>query len=121
MVLGTTRVCCSGSKRRSQRRSGGPIPLTRSGNAGTVTSVPLWHAAKIHQSRSSIPHRTPTAQIDDDLVRVVDDEYPPAYWFPRDCPPATFWIGPTPHRPTPVDSTARRACTRASGGGSTSA
>ena len=40
------------------------------------------------------PHRPPTARVDDDLVWAIDDAHVPAYWFPRACPRATFWIGP---------------------------
>jgi hypothetical protein len=47
------------------------------------------------------PHRAPTALIDDELVWAIDDDHIPAYWFPRDCPRATFWIGP---RTTPEDA-----------------
>ena len=32
--------------------------------------------------------------VEDELVWAVDEEHVPAYWFPRDCPRATFWIGP---------------------------
>src|SRR6266545_6457092 len=59
-----------------------------------MKSMPLWHSSEDPLIEIFHPHRAPTAQIDDDLVWVVDDEHVPAYWFPRDCPRATFWIGP---------------------------
>src|SRR5260221_12654445 len=54
----------------------------------------LWHASDDPNIEIFRPHRAPTAQVDDDLVWAIDDAHVPAYWFPRDCPRATFWIGP---------------------------
>ena len=60
----------------------------------TADSLTLWHASDDPSIDVFQPHRAPTAQVDDDLVWAVDDAHVPAYWFPRDCPRATFWIGP---------------------------
>ena len=60
----------------------------------TADSLTLWHASDDPNIEIFRPHRAPTAQIDDELVWAVDDAHVPAYWFPRDCPRATFWIGP---------------------------
>jgi len=54
----------------------------------------LWHASDDPDIEIFHPHRAATAQVDDDLVWAIDDSHVPAYWFPRDCPRATFWIGP---------------------------
>ena len=54
----------------------------------------LWHASDDPHIETFRPHRAPTAATDDEVVWAVDDEHVPAYWFPRDCPRATFWIGP---------------------------
>lgn len=67
----------------------------------THEAYTLWHASDDPNIAIFRPHRAPTALIDDDLVWAVDDERVPAYWFPRDCPRATFWIGP---RATPGDA-----------------
>jgi len=32
--------------------------------------------------------------VEDELVWAIDEEHVPAYWFPRECPRATFWVGP---------------------------
>jgi hypothetical protein len=60
----------------------------------TADALTLWHASDDPSIEIFHPHRAPTAQVDDDLVWAVDDAHVPAYWFPRDCPRATFWIGP---------------------------
>lgn len=54
----------------------------------------LWHVSDDPNIEIFHPHRAPTAEIDDDLVWAIDDAHVPAYWFPRNCPRATFWIGP---------------------------
>jgi hypothetical protein len=64
-------------------------------NAEALT---LWHASDDPNIEIFYPHRAPTAQVNDDLVWAVDDAHVPAYWFPRDCPRATFWIGPNTTR-----------------------
>jgi hypothetical protein len=40
------------------------------------------------------PHRSATAAEDEPLVWAVDTRHLPLYWFPRQCPRATFWAGP---------------------------
>jgi uncharacterized protein DUF6886 len=52
----------------------------------------LWHASDDPNIKLFRPHRAPTALIDDELVWAVDEAHAPAYWFPRDCPRATFWV-----------------------------
>jgi hypothetical protein len=74
-----------------------------------VTSTPLWHASEDPSIEIFHPHRAPTAQVNDDLVWAVDDAHVPAYWFPRDCPRATFWIGPNT---TPADAAWLNGATR---------
>jgi hypothetical protein len=76
---------------------------------GVMNSKPLWHASEDPSIEIFHPHRAPTAQIDDELVWAVDDEHVPAYWFPRDCPRATFWIGP---KTTPADISWLNGATR---------
>jgi uncharacterized protein DUF6886 len=68
------------------------LPLRSTMTTGRVPT--LWHASDDPNIEIFTPHRAPTAQIDDDLVWAIDEEHLPAYWFPRDCPRATFWIGP---------------------------
>jgi hypothetical protein len=51
----------------------------------------LWHASDDPSIELFQPHRAPTSDRDDDLVWAIDDEHLPAYYFPRDCPRATFW------------------------------
>ena len=52
----------------------------------------LWHASEDAHIEIFRRHRARTAQVDEPLVWAIDDEHVPAYWFPRDCPRATFWI-----------------------------
>jgi hypothetical protein len=40
------------------------------------------------------PHHARTALTDELLVWAVDTRHLPLFWFPRDCPRATFWAGP---------------------------
>ena len=51
----------------------------------------LWHVSE----DPAIAHFEPRANADHDspepFVWAIDDEHVPAYWFPRDCPRATFW------------------------------
>jgi uncharacterized protein DUF6886 len=54
----------------------------------------LWHASEDPNIEIFRPHRAPTAMVDDELVWAIDEEHVPAYWFPRECPRATFWVGP---------------------------
>jgi hypothetical protein len=54
-------------------------------------AVQLWHASEDDSIELFRPHRTPTSDRDENLVWAIDDEHLPAYFFPRDCPRATFW------------------------------
>jgi hypothetical protein len=51
----------------------------------------LWHASDDGSIELFEPHRAPTSDRDEDLVWAIDEEHLPAYYFPRDCPRATFW------------------------------
>ena len=60
-----------------------------------MTNAPtLWHASDDPNIETFRPHRAPTALVDGEFVWAIDEAHVPAYWFPRDCPRATFWIGP---------------------------
>jgi hypothetical protein len=41
--------------------------------------------------RAFEPHVSATASTDEPRVWAVDTRHLPLYWFPRDCPRATFW------------------------------
>jgi hypothetical protein len=41
-----------------------------------------------------VPHVAATAQQPSAYVWAVDAEQAPTYWFPRDCPRVTTWVGP---------------------------
>jgi hypothetical protein len=52
---------------------------------------PLWHVSddpsiERFEPRAKLAHDSPDA-----LVWAIDEEHLPAYWFPRECPRATFW------------------------------
>jgi Family of unknown function (DUF6886) len=51
----------------------------------------LWHVSEDDSIRRFEPHRAPTSSLDEKLVWAVDTRHLPLYWFPRDCPRATFW------------------------------
>jgi hypothetical protein len=51
----------------------------------------LWHVSDAAGIRRFEPRRTPTASSDDEVVWAIDTRHLPLYWFPRDCPRATFW------------------------------
>ena len=53
----------------------------------------LWHVSEDDSIRRFRPHRSATALTDEELVWAVDTRYLPMFWFPRDCPRATFWSG----------------------------
>jgi hypothetical protein len=57
-------------------------------------AVHLWHASEDDSIELFRPHRAPTSDRDEDLVWAIDDDHLPAYFFPRDCPRATFWRCP---------------------------
>jgi hypothetical protein len=51
----------------------------------------LWHVSEDDSIRRFEPHRAPTSVLDQKLVWANDTRHLPLYWFPRDCPRATFW------------------------------
>lgn len=50
----------------------------------------LWHVSEDASIARFFPHRTETSP-DDALVWAVDTRHLPLFWFPPDCPRATFW------------------------------
>jgi hypothetical protein len=54
----------------------------------------LWHASENPGIDRFTPHRAATALDEEELVWAIDDVHLPSYWFPRDCPRATFWADP---------------------------
>ncbi|CAN5145960.1 hypothetical protein BH18CHL2_BH18CHL2_07590 [soil metagenome] len=54
----------------------------------------LWHVSEDAAIERFEPHRSATALTDKLLVWAVDTRHLPLFWFPRDCPRATFWAGP---------------------------
>ena len=51
----------------------------------------LWHVSENRSIRRFEPHVSATASSDEPRVWAVDTRHLPLYWFPRDCPRATFW------------------------------
>ncbi len=51
----------------------------------------LWHVSEDPTLRRFEPHLRPGHDADEPLVWAVDTRHLPLYWFPRDCPRATFW------------------------------
>jgi hypothetical protein len=51
----------------------------------------LWHVSEDSSIRLFRPHRSATAPSDELLVWAVDTRHLPMFWFPRQCPRATFW------------------------------
>jgi hypothetical protein len=54
-------------------------------------SPALWHVSEDDAIRRFEPHRSQTALTEEALVWAIDTRHLPLYWFPRDCPRATFW------------------------------
>ena len=53
----------------------------------------LWHVSE-DDSIERFESHLATSQLADDLrVWAVDTRHLPLFWFPRDCPRATFWAG----------------------------
>lgn len=52
----------------------------------------LWHVSEDSSIRFFRPHRSVTAASDELLVWAVDTRHLPMFWFPRQCPRATFWV-----------------------------
>ena len=53
----------------------------------------LWHFSEDPTIEVFVPHRAPTAELDDELVWAIDSAHRWLYWFPRDCPRATWCAG----------------------------
>jgi len=51
----------------------------------------LWHVSEDVSLARFEPHLRPEHDADEPLVWAVDTRHLPLYWFPRDCPRATFW------------------------------
>jgi Family of unknown function (DUF6886) len=51
----------------------------------------LWHVSEDDSISLFEPHRAPTSSLDEQVVWAVDTRHVPLYWFPRDCPRATYW------------------------------
>jgi hypothetical protein len=51
----------------------------------------LWHVSDDDSIRRFEPHHRPGHSLDEPLVWAVDTRHLPLYWFPRECPRATFW------------------------------
>jgi hypothetical protein len=67
----------------------------------------LWHASENPAIRRFEPHHRPEHALEEPLVWAVDTRHLPLYWFPRDCPRATFWA---------VSTTSEEDVTRLLGG-----
>ena len=63
-----------------------PAPPYRSEGAHA-----LWHVSEDAAIERFEPHVAPTSAETEPLVWAIDTRHLPAYWFPRDCPRATFW------------------------------
>lgn len=55
----------------------------------------LWHVSEDPTLRRFEPHHRPGHTRDEKLVWAIDTRHLPLYWFPRECPRATFWAVPT--------------------------
>ena len=55
----------------------------------------LWHVSEDPTIDVFVPHHRPLHANDEPLVYAVDTRHLPLYWFPRDCPRATFWASAT--------------------------
>ena len=51
----------------------------------------LWHVSEDPTIEIFRPHVAATALEDEERVWAVDTRHLPLFWFPRDCPRATFW------------------------------
>jgi hypothetical protein len=51
----------------------------------------LWHVSENAAIARFEPHRTETDPAGEPRVWAVDTRHLPLFWFPRDCPRATFW------------------------------
>lgn len=53
----------------------------------------LWHVSEDPSLGVLHPRHGATASPEEKLVWAVDTRHLPMFWFPRDCPRATFWAG----------------------------
>jgi hypothetical protein len=53
----------------------------------------IWHVSEDGSIGRFEPHVARTSSENEPLVWAVDTRHLPLYWFPRDCPRATFWAG----------------------------
>jgi len=51
----------------------------------------LWHVSEDDSIRRFERHRAATSALDEKLVWAIGTRLLPLYWFPRQCPRATFW------------------------------
>jgi hypothetical protein len=51
----------------------------------------LWHVSEDASLSHFEPHHAPEHARDEPLVWAIDTRHLPLYWFPRECPRATFW------------------------------
>ena len=51
----------------------------------------LWHVSEDPTIARFEPHHRPGHTLDEQLVWAIDTRHLPLYWFPRDCPRATWW------------------------------
>ncbi|HLY94925.1 MAG TPA: hypothetical protein VKP14_08775 [Gaiellaceae bacterium] len=51
----------------------------------------LWHVSEDPTIARFEPHHRPGHTLDEQLVWAIDTRHLPLYWFPRECPRATFW------------------------------
>ncbi len=51
----------------------------------------LWHVSEDGAIELFAPHVSATATTAEPLVWAIDSRHLPLYWFPRECPRATFW------------------------------
>ena len=54
----------------------------------------LWHVSEEPSIERFEPHVSATASSSEPRVWAVDTRHLPLYWFPRECPRATFWATP---------------------------
>jgi hypothetical protein len=56
-----------------------------------MTEGALWHVSEDPSIVRFEPRANEAHDSPEPLVWAIDDAHVPAYWFPRDCPRATFW------------------------------
>jgi Family of unknown function (DUF6886) len=55
----------------------------------------LWHVSENATIKRFEPHLSRTAKSREPRVWAIDTRHLPVYWFPRECPRATFWATPS--------------------------